>query len=120
MKGDSMRAFLRRVAALSADDLARIVELQLAAQRGGRRQLEKAARVKVSRLDAEHDRVATIDAAFLDTARAVGYVGMRQVAQSAVRWAGLAEVYREQLTTEEVKALQSVFVAATTAPRVPA
>lgn len=119
-KGEPMRAFLRRVAALSADDMARIVELQLAAQRGGRRQVEKAARVKVSRLDAEHDRVAELDTAFLDTARAVDYVGMRQVAQSAVRWAGLAEVYREQLTTEEVEALQAVFNAATASASVPA
>lgn len=114
-----MRAFLRRVATLTADDIARIVELQLAAQRGGRRQLEKAARVKVSRLDAEHDRVAAIDAAFLESARAVGYVGMRQVAQSAVRWAGLAEAYRAELTPEEVDALQAVWVEATRA-RIPA
>lgn len=109
-----MKTFVRRVGKLSADEIARLVELQLAAQRNGRAALEKTARVKVSRLDAEHDLVAEIDGAFLESARAVGYVGARQAAQSAVRWAGLGEAYREQLEPEEVEALQAVWTAAIT------
>lgn len=107
-----MKTFVRRVGRLSAEEIARLVELQLAAQRGVRAPLEKAARVKVSRLDADHDLVAEIDSAFLESARAVGYVGARQAAQSAVRWAGLGEAYRDQLDPEEVEALQAVWRAA--------
>ncbi len=107
-----MKTFVRRVGRLSAEEIARLVELQLAAQRGVRAPIEKAARVKVSRLDADHDLVAEIDSAFLESARAVGYVGARQAAQSAVRWAGLGEAYRDQLDPAEVEALQAVWSAA--------
>lgn len=108
-----MKAFVRKLGTLTADDISRLVELQLAAQRSVRTPVEKAARVKVSRLDAEHDRVAEIDSAFLDAARSVGYVGSRQAAQSAVRWAGLGAAYREELSLEELDALQSVWREAT-------
>ncbi len=107
-----METFVRRVGRLTAEEIARLVELQLAAKRGGRTPVEQQARVKVSRLDAEHDLVAEIDQAFLDSARAVGYVGARQAAQSAVRWAGLAAAYRAELDPEEVAALQGVWRAA--------
>ena len=55
-----MKTFVRRVGKLSADEIARLVELQLAAQRNGRAALEKTARVKQVRKDIA--RIKTIAA----------------------------------------------------------
>lgn len=109
-----MNSFLKRVQALSAEEIAMIGQFQAAAQRTARDASYRQAREKVSRLDVEANEVARVEEAFLAAVRDSGYTGEKVRAQSAVRWAGLAAAYRGELTDEEARALSSAWLSALT------
>lgn len=106
-----MDAFVKRVESLTSEEIALIASAQAAAQRTVRGQAYRDGRAHVARLDEGGAVAARIEESFLAAVRESGYTGEKVRAQSAVRWAGLAAAFRDELSAEQREALESAWLA---------
>lgn len=105
-----MDAFVKRVESLTSEEIARIASAQAAAQRTVRGQAYRQGRANVARLDEGGAVAARIEESFLTAVRESGFTGEKVRAQSAVRWAGLAAAFRDELAADEAEALESAWL----------
>ena len=105
-----MRAFVKRVESLTAEEIALIAGAQAAAQRAVRGAAYRQGRERVARLDEGGATAARIEESFLVAVRESGFTGEKVRAQTAVRWAGLAAAFRDELSAEECEALEAAWL----------
>jgi hypothetical protein len=109
-----MEKFLRQLRSLDASDFERLAKAQDATRRHRRGPAYRTAREKLTRLDDGGAVGIVIREAVMESIRTSGYEGEQLAAVAAVWWTGLAQTFREHLSTEEFAALTSVWDSAVT------
>ncbi|MFE6967188.1 hypothetical protein ACFVAJ_18960 [Agromyces sp. NPDC057679] len=98
-----------RIDNLTDTDFEQLAAAGAAAARQGKSAAFIAARIKLSRLDGFAAASAGVSADLHARMEAVGFLGGRDRASAAARWAVLADRFRDQLTATDVDALTETF-----------
>lgn len=102
-------SILDTISTLDTNQLERIVAEHQAAQRTTLGRDYVAARVKLTRVDGFAAASAEVAAAISGLFERTGFTGGREKAGAPLRWAALAERFRDELSDHEFEALTASF-----------